>query len=129
VRRLWRTIVEYSSLAYELCGFDNRSRSFDGIAASSSTVLADADCFQERRLMPIFHLNIATRTTVIRDEEGTELVDLAEARREAIKDARGLMSAAILQGRDISHRHIEICNEDGDILLKMPFSDAYEPGD
>jgi hypothetical protein len=79
--------------------------------------------------MPIFHLNIATRTTVIQDEEGAELVDLAEARREAIKDARGLMSAAILQGRDISHRHIEICDAGGNLLLKVPFSAAYEGGD
>jgi hypothetical protein len=76
--------------------------------------------------MPIYHLNIATRTKIIEDSEGS---DLDDARREAIMDARGLMSAAILQGRDISHRHIEICNEDRDILLKIPFSDAYEPGD
>jgi hypothetical protein len=79
--------------------------------------------------MPIYHLNIATRTKIIEDSEGSDLADLDDARREAIMDARGLMSAAILQGRDISHRHIEICNEDRDILLKIPFSDAYEPGD
>ncbi|WP_307877428.1 MULTISPECIES: DUF6894 family protein [unclassified Rhizobium] len=84
---------------------------------------------REGRSMPIYHLNIATRTKIIEDSEGSDLADLDDARREAIMDARGLMSAAILQGRDISHRHIEICNEDGDILLKMPFSDAYEPGD
>ena len=128
MRRLWRTIVEYSSLAYELYDFDNRSRSFDGIATSSSTVLADA-VFRERRLMPIFHFNIVTKTTLIHDEEGAELEDLAEARREAIKDARGLMSAAILQGRDISHRQMQICDAGGNLLLSVPFSAAYEAGD
>ncbi|NHT78579.1 hypothetical protein G8E10_23020 [Rhizobiaceae bacterium CRRU44] len=79
--------------------------------------------------MPIFHLNISTRTTVIPDEEGSELADLDAARREAIMDARALMSAAILQGRDISHRQIEICDADGDLLMEVPFSEAYELGD
>jgi hypothetical protein len=85
--------------------------------------------FLEGRLMPTFYLNISTRTTILKDEEGAQLADLADAHREAIKDARGLMSAAILQGRDISHRHIEICDANGDILLKVLFSEAYEPGD
>jgi len=79
--------------------------------------------------MPKFHLNISTRTTVILDEEGAELADLSSARREAIMDARALMSAAIMQGRDISHRYIDICDADGDLLLKVPFIEAYEPDD
>lgn len=79
--------------------------------------------------MPIFYLHIATRQTIIEDDEGTDVADLAAARVEAIKDARGLMSAAILQGRDISSRHIEICDAHGHHLLKVPFSDAYEPSD
>jgi len=79
--------------------------------------------------MPIFFFNIATRTTIIKDDEGSDFANLAEAHHEAIEDARGLMSAAILQGRDISHRHIEICDGDGAVLLKLPFCEAFEPGD
>ncbi|MFP3547335.1 hypothetical protein SB748_28395 [Rhizobium sp. SIMBA_035] len=79
--------------------------------------------------MPTFFFNISTRTTIIRDEEGTELADLEAAKREAIKDARGMMSTAIREGRDISHRQIEICDAVGTVLLKVPFSDAYETGD
>ena len=79
--------------------------------------------------MPRFFFNISTRTTIIRDEEGTELADLDAARCEAINDARGMMSTAILEGRDISHRHIEICDAVGTVLLKVTFSEAYEPGD
>ena len=79
--------------------------------------------------MPTFFFNISTRTTIIRDEEGTELADLDAAKREAIKDARGMMSTAIREGTDISHRQIEICDADGNMLLKVPFSDAYEAGD
>jgi hypothetical protein len=79
--------------------------------------------------MPRFFFNISTRTTIIRDEEGTELADLDAARCEAINDARGMMSTAIREGRDISHRHIDICDAVGTVLLKVPFSEAYETGD
>ncbi|MBY2910117.1 DUF6894 family protein [Rhizobium leguminosarum] len=79
--------------------------------------------------MPRFFFHILTRTNIIRDEEGTDLTDLGAARSEAIKDARGMMSTAIREGKDISHRQIEICNADGNMLLKVPFSEAYEPGD
>jgi hypothetical protein len=34
------------------------------------------------------------------------------------------MSNAMLEGRDISSRHIEICDEDGKLLLSIAFSDA-----
>jgi hypothetical protein len=79
--------------------------------------------------MPRFYFHILTRTNVIRDEEGTELTDLGAAQREAIRDARGMMSTAIREGRDISHRHIDICDAVGTVLLRVPFSEAYEAGD
>ncbi|ACS60556.1 DUF6894 family protein [Rhizobium sp. WSM1325] len=79
--------------------------------------------------MPRFFFHILTRTNIIRDEEGTDLTDLGAARSEAIKDARGMMSMAIREGRDLSHRHIEICDAVGTLLLKVAFSEAYEPGD
>jgi hypothetical protein len=40
-----------------------------------------------------------------------------------------MMSTAIREGRDISHRHIDICDAVGTVLLKVAFSEAYEPGD
>jgi hypothetical protein len=58
------------------------------------------------------------------DFEGSDLLDLKQARLEAVKDARSMMSDAILAGRDISSRHIEVCNELGEILLKVQFKDA-----
>jgi hypothetical protein len=58
------------------------------------------------------------------DFEGSDLPDLEKARREAIKDARAMMSDAVLAGRDISSRRIEVCNELGEILLKVQFRDA-----
>ena len=55
------------------------------------------------------------------DQEGSELPDIHVARQEAIHNARDLMSAAVRDGFDISHRVYEICDENGDIILRLPF--------
>lgn len=74
--------------------------------------------------MPLFYFAIVTRSRRFEDQEGTDLPSLELARQEAIKDARLLMSAAMLDGRDISGRWIEIQNEQGELLLSVPFSEA-----
>lgn len=79
--------------------------------------------------MPKFYFHISTRTQILLDEEGADLAGLEEAVGEAIKDARSLMSAAILEGRDISHRHIKIADEKGQVVLTLPFKETYEPGE
>ena len=75
--------------------------------------------------MPRFFFNMIGREKV-HDLEGTELPSLAEARTEALEDARVLMSEAILEGFDISSHQIEICNEADEVLLVVPFSDAIK---
>ena len=47
----------------------------------------------------------------------------------ALKDARTLMSVAMLDGRDISSRRIDIHDEQGKLLLSVPFSDAIRSGE
>jgi uncharacterized protein YbcI len=74
--------------------------------------------------MSRFYFSVITTAEKIVDEEGTELPDLDAARAEAIEDARTLMSDAILGGRDISDRSIEISNESGEVLMVVPFADA-----
>jgi hypothetical protein len=71
-----------------------------------------------------YFFKITTPSGAIRDPEGTNLSSLEEARAEALADARTLMSAAILEGRDISGRSVEICNGADEILLTVPFRDA-----
>jgi hypothetical protein len=44
-----------------------------------------------------YHFNVLTPSGVVQDIEGSELSSLEEARAEAIKDARFLMSGAILR--------------------------------
>jgi hypothetical protein len=50
-----------------------------------------------------------------------DLPDIDLAYREAIEDARQLMSNAILEGRDISSRYIEIGDQAGELLQTIPF--------
>jgi hypothetical protein len=76
--------------------------------------------------MPPFYFNIITTDKVIEDPEGTNLADIQAARTEAIEDARLLMSQAILLGHDVSGRSIQIIDEQGDVVLLLPFSEAFK---
>lgn len=75
--------------------------------------------------MPRYSFHVASAPETIRDVEGSDLPDLDAARAEALQDARSLMSDAILSGRDISQRQIQICNEQGEVLLRVPFTMAF----
>jgi hypothetical protein len=78
-------------------------------------------------LMPRFYFNVRVGPHVILDIEGTDLPSLQEAQAEALLEARSLMSAAILEGDDISSRSIEIHNEADEILFILPFTEAVKP--
>jgi ATP-dependent protease HslVU (ClpYQ) peptidase subunit len=79
--------------------------------------------------MPRCYFHVASARETIQDDEGSDLLDLGTAREEAIKDARSLMSSAILEGRDISNRSIQISGEDGKVLLVVPFRMAVAARD
>jgi len=74
--------------------------------------------------MPRYFFQHGTKAGPVRDLEGTDLPDLEHARAEAILDARSLMSDAIREGRDISSRSIQITDEQGNVLLTVPFVDT-----
>jgi ATP-dependent protease HslVU (ClpYQ) peptidase subunit len=74
--------------------------------------------------MPRFYFHIVAGSRTIVDPEGTELPTLGSAREEAFRDARELMSAAVLGGRDISQRSVQICDERGQVLLTVLFADT-----
>lgn len=79
--------------------------------------------------MPVFYFNVIVGGQAIADLEGTELPNLETARMNAIDDARYLMSTAVLEGRDISQRTIDICDENGTVLLTLGFSEAVKPSE
>lgn len=76
--------------------------------------------------MAIYFIHVQTPTAVIRDLEGFDLPELSAALAEATDAARELMSEAVLEGRDISDRAMQIANEKGQILARLPFADTLK---
>ena len=74
--------------------------------------------------MPTYYFHVLTSEGRVIDPDGTELIGLDAAYISAIEDARALMSEAILEGKDISSRRIEICDEQGTQLQIVPFRSA-----
>ena len=76
--------------------------------------------------MAIYFIHVRTPTGLIRDLEGFDLPELSAALAEATDAARELMSEAVLAGRDISDRAMEITNEKGEVLVRLAFVDTLE---
>jgi hypothetical protein len=74
--------------------------------------------------MPRFFFNVVVGSTIMVDEDGTDLATVEAAREEALKDARGMMSDAVRQGQDISARTIEIRDASGIVVDIVSFTDA-----
>ncbi|UXT82562.1 DUF6894 family protein [Agrobacterium tumefaciens] len=79
--------------------------------------------------MPRFFFTVISGKTVLDDQEGSDLPSLDRAIEEALKDARALMSQAILQGRDISEGCIIIRNKQQEVLKVVRFADALDRND
>jgi hypothetical protein len=77
--------------------------------------------------MATFFIHIHTPTSIILDTEGFEFASYAEALSEATESARELMADAVLEGLDISDRHMEITNKEGAVLGRVPFKVAVRP--
>lgn len=76
--------------------------------------------------MPRFFFTVISGKNVLDDQEGSVLPSLDQAIVEALKDARALMSDAILQGRDISEGCIIIRNAQQEVLTVVRFADALD---
>ncbi|AYM09194.1 hypothetical protein G6L26_025905 (plasmid) [Agrobacterium radiobacter] len=76
--------------------------------------------------MPRFFFTVISGKNLLDDLEGSDLPSLDRAIEEALKDARALMSEAILQGRDISEGCIIIRNRQQEVLKVVRFADALD---
>jgi hypothetical protein len=86
---------------------------------------AAAGVLKKTKAMPRFFFHVFGSQAFL-DPEGTDLQSLDEARKEALQDARALMSEAILGGHDISGRRIKISNDAGEMLSIFNFADAIK---
>ena len=74
--------------------------------------------------MPRFFFHQITDAGFINDPEGSELLDLAAAREEALAVARELWAQAILAQHDLGDRSYAIVDAHGCHLLTVSFADA-----
>ncbi len=78
--------------------------------------------------MPRFFLHSEDGTQRIKDTEGNKLPDVAAARHEALKAARQLWAAAILDYRDISMRRFLIVDVDDDVIDTVAMDETLPAG-
>ncbi len=76
------------------------------------------------RSMPNFHLHLHNAHVDASDEQGHELSDLNAARRTALHGIRDFLSHEVAQGRLDLRGQVDIADENGFVLLSIPFADA-----
>lgn len=74
--------------------------------------------------MPVFFFNIREAGELILDPDGSDLVDLAAARTEAIKAARSLLGAAVLAGRLPLDHAIVVTDVEGGEVLNITYAES-----
>lgn len=61
-----------------------------------------------------------------RDDEGKELPDRSAARRQALAYARDMAAVTVREGHlNLEHR-IEVTDQDGELVVALPFRDAVD---
>jgi hypothetical protein len=78
--------------------------------------------------MPRFYLHLRQGDALVEDPDGEELVSVAEARDAAKAAAREIMSDQIRRG-ELPERNscFEITDNDGHLVLTLPFDEALSP--
>jgi hypothetical protein len=75
--------------------------------------------------MPRYFLHVVDGK-FLRDEEGQEFTGLDHAKAEAVASARSIMREAIWGGRLPLNESIQITDEQGAVLLEVPFRSVVE---
>jgi hypothetical protein len=71
--------------------------------------------------MPLFYLNLTRGNDELpNDPEPQEFPDLEAARLEAIESLRQIFGHAILEGKGVGYDGIDIADQDGAVLLRVP---------
>jgi hypothetical protein len=79
--------------------------------------------------MPLYFFHTRGGPVETEDFEGIELSGEMAAYAEALRGARSIIAAAVLEGRLPLDERIEVVDEAGKPVLTLPFADAVEgPG-
>lgn len=77
--------------------------------------------------MPRYFFSVCNSDGVLPDEEGQEFADLAEAKAEALRAIRSLVSDECKSaGRVDLRARLNATDESGDMIFVVPFSEAIE---
>jgi hypothetical protein len=74
--------------------------------------------------MPRYYFHVRAGSSLTQDPEGLDLPDIEAARKEAVKRACRIWSERPPDSTD-NDDTFEIANESGEVVLKVPFSEAY----
>ena len=74
--------------------------------------------------MPRYHFNIRNGYGFTADDEGLDLSSEKDARVYAIKGARSLISAEVMEGNLDLSGQIEVTDDQGDQVMTVRFRDA-----
>jgi hypothetical protein len=81
----------------------------------------------KHRAVSLYYFHIKDGIDLLRDLEGSAHPSLQAARIEAIEGARQLISDAVLTGIPVRlDRAFHIEDADGQMLLRVPFTDAID---
>jgi hypothetical protein len=96
-------------------------------AGTTAFLAANAERLASSRLitiMPRYYFNIWNGAALIKDREGMELDNAADARFEARQSAREMLSAQLLAGEEVDGRRIEIVDAKGTPVETLPLRDV-----
>jgi hypothetical protein len=76
--------------------------------------------------MPRFFVHVrSTSHCWSYDEFGLDFPDVETARRRTLRAAQGLIDVFAARGQDPRDHTVEIENETGEVVLRMPFSEIF----
>jgi hypothetical protein len=78
--------------------------------------------------MGLYYFHLLEGDDVLLDPDGCPLPDLAAARDQALRTARALLSADVLEGRLSLDLRLDVADESGAVIHSLPFADALHIG-
>lgn len=79
--------------------------------------------------MPHFHFHVFNGTGETHDDEGADLPDMQSARVRAITAIRSILGEELSRGLLDFGGMIRITDQNGNLLLEVPFAEAVEVRD
>ncbi|HEY0627082.1 MAG TPA: hypothetical protein VGD10_10155 [Allosphingosinicella sp.] len=76
--------------------------------------------------MPRFYFHVCNGNGLTEDEEGQELPSVEAARKQALLEARSIMSEEMREGELNLASFIEVQNDAGEYLFTLPFEEAFK---